>query len=360
MCKISIAGRSIGEGEPCFIIAEAGVNHNGDINLAKSLINATKEAGADAVKFQTFKTEKLVTKSAAKAEYQKITTGNSESQYEMLQKLELTREELIELKKYAEKEKIIFLSTPYDEASADFLKEIGVPAFKISSADITNTPLLIHIAKKRLPIIISTGMSTLGEVEEVAEAITSTGNRELVLLHCNFNYPANVEEINLRAMGTLKKAFGFPVGYSDHTLGIEVPIAAVALGACIVEKHFTLDRSLPGPDHRASLEPDELKTMVKSIRNVERALGTSIKRVSKSEAPNRRISRRSLVANRNISKGTTITKEMISIKRPGTGILPKYYNIVMGLQATREIKEEETLTWDMFAKGKGEKWKFLS
>ena len=220
--------------------------------------------------------------------------------------------------------------------------------------------MLIHIAKKRLPIIISTGMSTLGEVEEVVEAITSTGNRELVLLHCNFNYPANVEEINLRVMGTLKKAFGFPVGYSDHTLGIEVPIAAVALGACIVEKHFTLDRSLPGPDHRASLEPDELKTMVKSIRNVERALGTSIKRVSKSEAPNRRISRRSLVANRNISKGTTITKEMISIKRPGTGILPKYYNIVMGLQAIREIKEEETLTWDMFAKGKGEKWKFLS
>ena len=347
---VKIRNKLIGNSCPCFVIAEAGVNHNGKVGLAKKLIDVAKDAGADAVKFQTFFAEKLVTKTAPKAKYQRITTGANGKQYEMLKRLELRREEFIELKEYADKRKIIFLSTPYDEESADFLEQIGVPGFKISSADITNIPLLTHIAVKGLPIIVSTGMSTLEEVKEAVNAIKASRNNKVILLHCNFNYPAEVKEINLWAMKTLREAFGLPVGYSDHTLGIEVSIAAVAIGACVIEKHFSLDRNLPGPDHRASLEPDELKLMVKSIKNVEKALGSSMKQPSKSEVPNRKISRRSLVANRDISKGIRITKEMINIKRPGIGILPKYYDAVMGLEALRDVKKDEVLTWSIFTK----------
>ena len=346
MITIKIADRLIGEGEPCFIIAEAGVNHNGDVNLAKKLIDVAREAGADAVKFQTFKAEELVTKSADKAEYQKKTTGTSETQYEMIKKLELPEEAHFELKSYADNHGIMFLSTPYDEGSADFLSRLGVVVLKISSADITNHPFLTHIAATNLPIILSTGMSTLGEVEEAIEAVTSNGNDKLILMHCNFNYPARVEDVNLRAMITLKQAFGFPVGYSDHTPGIEVALAAVALGAVAIEKHFTLDRNLPGPDHRASLEPGELKEMVASIRNVEKSLGSSIKRPFGEEAQNRAISRRSLVATTDIAAGMTITRDMIGIKRPGTGIPPKYLNTVEGSKALKSIRQDELITWD--------------
>ena len=351
---VKIGNKLIGNTSPCFIIAEAGVNHNGNISLAKKLIDAAKDADVDAVKFQTFFTENLVTKTAPKAKYQKITTGAAGTQYEMLKNLELRKEEFIELKEYAEKAKIIFLSTPYGKESSDFLEQIGVSGFKISSAEITNIPLVTHIAKKALPMIVSTGMSTLGEVGEAVSVIKASKNNEIILLHCNFNYPAEIGEINLRAMETLRKAFGLPVGYSDHTLGVEVLVAAVALGACVIEKHFTLDRNLPGPDHRVSLEPDELEIMVKSIRNVEKALGSFIKQPSKSEAPNRKISRRSLVANRDISKGVRITKGMINIKRPGTGIMPKHYNAVIGLEALKGVGKDEVLTWNIFTK-KGQK-----
>lgn len=346
MKKIKIADRLIGEDEPCFIIAEAGVNHNGDVNLAKKLIDVARKAGADAVKFQTFKAEEVVTQSAEKAGYQKKTTSLEESQYDMLKKLELSEGAHFELKDYADSQGIMFLSTPYDKESADFLVRLGVSALKISSADITNHPLLSHIAAKNLPIILSTGMSTLGEVEDAIEVITSTGNEQLILLHCNFNYPARMEDVNLRAMNTLKQAFGFAVGYSDHTMGIEVSLSAVALGAVVIEKHFTLDRNLPGPDHRASLEPAELKDMVAKIRNIEHALGSSVKQPSGEEIQNRQICRRSIVATRDIPRGVVITDDMLDTKRPGTGIPPKYVTDLVGRKAVSTIKKDELITWD--------------
>lgn len=344
--KVKIANRLIGEGEPCFIVAETGVNHNGDINLAKKLIDVAREAKADAVKFQTFKAEKVVTRNAEKADYQKQATGVEESQFEMIKKLELSKEEHSELKNYADAQGIIFLSTPYDKQSADLLVRMGVPAFKISSADITNHPLLSAIAAKNLPIILSTGMSTLGEVEEAVGVITNTGNEQLILLHCNFNYPARMEDINLRAMITLRQSFGFSVGYSDHTMGIEVSLAAVALGAVVIEKHFTLDRNLPGPDHRASLEPAELKEMVTKIRNVERALGSSVKRPCGAEIPNRAICRRSIIAAMDMPRGVTISDDMLAAKRPGTGISPKHVKALVGRKVVATIKKDELITWD--------------
>lgn len=255
-----------------FIIGEAGVNHNGDINLAKQLIDVAKEASVDAVKFQTFTTERIVTKYAEKASYQKRTTREEESLYDILAKLELSEKAHFELKDYADKRGIAFLSTPYDQGSVDLLVRLGVSALKISSADITNHPLLAYVAIQGLPIILSTGMSTLDEVKDAVNVIVGAGNRRLTLLHCTFSYPTRVEDVNLRAIHTLRLAFGFPVGYSDHTVGITVSIAAVAMGATVIEKHFTLDRNLPGPDHPASLEPTELKNMVDGIREVESAL----------------------------------------------------------------------------------------
>ena len=344
--KLKIGDKLIGEEEPCFIIAEAGVNHNGSVELAKKLIDAAKDAGADAVKFQTFKAENVVVKDAQKAEYQKETTGEG-SQYEMIKKLELAEEDFRELADYAEKKDIMFLSSPFDKESVDLLYELDVPAFKVGSGEITNFPLLRYIAKKRKPIILSTGMSTLGEIEEALDVIRSEGVEDIILLHCVSNYPARIEDVNLRAIETLKQAFKLPVGFSDHTLGIIVPIAAVALGACVIEKHFTLDRNLPGPDHRASLEPDELKEMVKAIREVEKALGNGIKKPTKEEEKIKKVARKSIVAKVDISKGAIITEDMLDVKRPGTGIEPKYLKFIIGRKAKEDIKKDDVIRFEM-------------
>lgn len=350
MYRIKVAERWVGKGEPCFIIAEAGVNHNGKLALAKKLIDVAKNAGADAVKFQTFHAEDLVTESAEKAGYQKVTTGKAESQFEMLKKLELSESDFKELFVHAQKKGVIFLSTPFDEVSADFVAELGVPAMKIPSGEITNFPLLRHIARKRKPIILSTGMSIIEEIGEALDVIKAEGVKDTILLHCVSAYPAKIEDMNLRAMATLRKTFKLPVGLSDHSLGITVPITAVALGACVIEKHFTLDKTLPGPDHRASLEPDELKDMIKSIRDVEKALGSGIKKPTREEEENRKAGRRSIVARVAIPRGTVITEAMLDIKRPGTGIEPKYLDEVIGLKVKAHTKKDEVLTWEKIGK----------
>ena len=343
--RIRIGNLYIGKGAPCFIIAEAGVNHNGDVSLAKKLIDAAKEAGADAVKFQTFKAEAVVTREAKKAGYQRETTGGEESQFEMIKKLELSERDFGALFDYAREKELIFLSSPFDRGSVDLLAGLGVPAFKIASGEITNFPLLKHIAGKRKPIILSSGMSTLEEIEEALGVIRKEGAEEIVLLHCVTSYPAKVEDTNLRAMETLRQAFKLPVGMSDHTVGITIPIAAVALGACVIEKHFTLDKGLQGPDHRASLEPDELKQMVKAIRDVERAFGDGIKRPTKGEE-REKAARRSIVAKVTIPRGTIIREEMLDIKRPGAGIEPKYLAEISGARAKVDIEEDEVFTWE--------------
>jgi len=343
--KVKIANRLIGEGEPCFIVAEAGVNHNGDVSLAKKLIDVAKEAGADAVKFQTFQAEGLVTKRAEKAPYQKETTGTRESQFEMLKSLELSQRDFRGLFVYSRKKGIIFLATPFDSESVDFLEGLGVPAFKVGSGEITNFPLLKHIARKRKPIILSTGMSTLGEIEEAVEAIIGEGVEEIILLHCVSSYPAKAEDMNLKAMETLRDKFKLPVGLSDHSLGISIAIAAVALEACVIEKHFTLDKSLRGPDHQASLEPEELKQMVTAIRNVEKAMGNGVKRPAKDEEENKKVGRRSIVARVDIPRGIIISEDMLDIKRPGTGLEPKYLGEIIGRVAKVTIKRDELVTW---------------
>jgi N,N'-diacetyllegionaminate synthase len=346
MRKVTIAGRLIGKGQPCFVIAEAGVNHNGDINMAKKLIDAVKEAGATAVKFQTFKAEHVVTREAGKAAYQIETTGNEESQFEMIKKLELSESDFRELFHYAHEKGIVFLSSPFDKDSVDLLDELGMPAFKIGSGEITNFPLLEYIARKGKPIILSTGMATLREVEEALQVIQDQGVKDIILLHCVTSYPAMAKDINLKAMETLSVAFNLPVGLSDHTVGITIPIAAVALGACVIEKHLTLDRKLPGPDHRASLEPEELRQMIEAIRDVENAMGDGIKRLTEKEEEIKKAARRSIVAKVDIPLGTTITEDMLDIKRPGTGMEPKYISKVVGSVARSLIRRDELLTLD--------------
>ena len=311
--------------------------------MAKKLIDVAKGAGADAVKFQSFKAENVVTKTAQKAKYQKQTTGSSESQYEMIRKLELSDADFKKLALYAQKKGIIFLSTPFDKESVDMLDELGVPAFKIPSGEITNFPLIRHIAKKGKPVILSTGMSTLQEIDEAVQVIKSEGIKDIVLLHCVTAYPAKVEDMNLRAMQTLESAFKLPVGLSDHTIGITVPIAAVALGAVVIEKHFTLDKSMPGPDHQASLEPKELKQMIKAIREVEKSLGDGNKSPTAEEEEIKKVARRSIVARIDIPEGTIINEEMLTIKRPGTGIKPKYLDKVVGKVAKAMIKRDELI-----------------
>ncbi|MDP7525537.1 MAG: N-acetylneuraminate synthase [Dehalococcoidales bacterium] len=343
MIGIEIGERMIGEGEPCFIIAEAGVNHNGDNELAKKLIDAASVAGADAVKFQTFRAEELTTADAEKAVYQRQGTGLNEPQMEMLKGLELGREDFKKLSGYAKEKKIVFLSSPFDRSSVDLLEELEVPAFKIASGEITNSPLLEHVASKRKPIILSTGMSTLDEVKDTLEFLKGKGVEEIILLHCVTSYPARIEEMNLRAMETLRGAFSLPVGLSDHTLGITVPIAAVALGACVIEKHFTLDRNLPGPDHRASQEPEELKEMVTAIRDTELALGDGTKRVTSDEEEIKKVARRSIVANVDIPEGTVVTEEMVSLKRPGSGLGVKSMNLIVGCRTKASIKAGEII-----------------
>lgn len=345
MRKVEISNKNIGPREPCFIVAEAGVNHNGEVRLAKKLIDVAKKAGADAVKFQVFKAENTVTRTAEKAAYQKRGTEKG-SQYKMLKKLELTESEFKQLADYAKTKKIIFLASAFDMKSVDLLDRLKVPAFKIPSGEITNFPLLKHIARKGKPIIMSTGMSNLGEVEEALKAIREEGVNDVILLHCVSDYPAKVEESNLRAMETLKRIFGLPVGLSDHTLGITVPIAAVALGAAVIEKHFTLDKKLPGPDHKASLEPKELGEMVACIREVERALGNGIKKPIKSEEAVKKTVRRSIVARVNIPKGTAIAEHMLNLKRPGTGLEPKYLKKVVEKRAKKDIKADELITFE--------------
>ena len=347
--KIKIENKSIGEKNPCFIIAEAGVNHNGKLSLAKKLIEAAKEAGVDAIKFQTFKAENLVTKNTKMAKYQKRNTEREENQLEMLKRSELSYKDFIKLKKYCDKKKIIFLSTPHSEDAIDFLEPL-TPAYKIGSGDLTNIPFLKKIAKKKKPIILSTGMATLNEVKEAVKTIKKAGNNKIILLHCTTCYPCPFKEVNLKAILTLKKEFNLPVGYSDHTLGIVVPIMAVALGAAIIEKHFTLDKNLPGPDHKASLEPQELKEMVKLIRDTEKVLGSNIKKPTKSEEKIKKVVRKSIVARVGIPKNTKITKDVLIIKRPGTGIKPKYMKKVLGKRTKINIKKEDLIRWKMISR----------
>ena len=326
-----------------FIIAEAGVNHNGDVRLAKKLIDAAKSAGVDAVKFQTFKAERLVAKVAQKAEYQKQTTGSDESQLEMLKKLELSFENFKDIKKYCEEKELLFLSTPFDFDSIDFLERLDMPIYKVPSGEITNLPYLMKIANTGKPVIMSTGMSDLDEVRLALEVLRNNGAGTVTLLHCNTQYPTPFEDANLKAIRTLKERFGTAVGYSDHTLGIEAPIAAIALGATVIEKHFTLDKSLEGPDHQASLDPQELKAMVTSIRNIEIALGDGIKKPSKSETPNQEVARKSIVARRNIVKGEIFSEDNLTVKRPGHGISPMKWFEVLGTSAERDFNEDELI-----------------
>jgi N,N'-diacetyllegionaminate synthase len=338
----------ISENTPVFIIAEAGVNHNGSIELAKQLIDVAAEAHADAVKFQTFIAEESVSNDAPKAEYQKHTTDTSESQLDMIRKLELSKEDHQELKDYADHKNIMFLSTPFDEGSVDLLIELEVPLIKISSGEITNHPFLKYIAKKGLPIILSTGMSTLDEVAEAVSVIKKAGCKELTLLHCTSNYPARVEDCNLLAMKTMADAFDVPVGYSDHTPGIYVPLAAAAMGSCVIEKHFTLDKNLPGPDHRASLEPAELEEMVRGIRLVERARGSPVKAPVESELEVRNVARRSIVAKVDIPAGALITEDMLAFKRPDVGVSPKNMVKIIGQISISHIKKDSLINFKMF------------
>lgn len=327
------------------IIAEAGVNHNGDLEMARQLVAAAAAAGADIVKFQTFSARKLVTSGAAKAAYQIATTGNDEGQLDMIRKLELSRQDHEVLIDECRRHGIRFFSTAFDTDSFDMLMDMGLDQVKVPSGELTNLPLLRHMTRHGLPVMLSTGMATLGEVEAAVDVIERNGTprRLITVLHCTTEYPAPMEDVNLRAMLSMKVAFGVQVGYSDHTPGIEIPVAAVALGATIIEKHFTLDCNLPGPDHKASLEPDRFKAMVDAIRNVEIALGDGIKRPSASELNNKPIARKSLVAARRIRAGERFSAENLAAKRPGTGISPMQWDEVIGRVAARDFNTDELI-----------------
>ena len=325
-----------------FIIAEAGENHNGSLETAFRLVDAAKQAGADCVKFQTFKAENIVSRSAKKAEYQRQTTGES-TQMEMLKKLELSYDDFRALKAYCDRAGIRFLSTPFDLDSVAFLNTLDMPFWKIPSGEVTNLPYLLAIAKTGKPVVLSTGMCEMAEIEAAVDALKKNGTKEFTLLHCNTEYPTPFEDVNLSAMRTLKERFGVEVGYSDHTPGIEVPIAAAALGAAIIEKHFTLDRTMEGPDHQASLEPGELAAMVACVRHIERAMGNGEKTVSPSERKNIAVARKSIVARRNIKAGELFTEENITVKRPGTGISPMRWFEVLGQRAVRDFKKDELI-----------------
>jgi N,N'-diacetyllegionaminate synthase len=324
-----------------FIIAEAGVNHNGDIKLAKKLIDVAVEAKVDAVKFQTWKTELLVTKEAKQAEYQTKNTQIEESQFDMLKKLELSYSDFKELKSYCDSKNIMFLSTPDEITSANFLVNLQ-DIFKIGSGELTNYPYLKHIGSLKKKVILSTGMADIGEIGDALKVLEEAGTlkKNIIILHANTQYPTPMEDVNLNAMVTIGTAFDVAFGYSDHTLGIEVDIAAVAMGASCIEKHFTLDKTMDGPDHKASLEPDELKAMVKAIRNIEIALGSSVKKPSKSEIPNIKVARKSIVASREIKKGEILSEENLAIKRPGNGISPMRWDEMIGSVAARDYKED--------------------
>ncbi|MCK5579890.1 MAG: N-acetylneuraminate synthase [Candidatus Omnitrophica bacterium] len=326
-----------------FVIAEAGVNHNGDIQLAKKLVDVAVESGADAVKFQTFHAESLAVPQAQKADYQKETTAAEESQVDMLKRLELSQDAHKELLAYCQRKGILFLSTAFDLKSVDLLNDLGVEIFKIPSGEITNLPLLKHVAFKNKPMIVSTGMATLEEVEEMVAVLKACGNERFVLLHCVSCYPANVEDVNLKAISTLGKTFNVPVGYSDHTAGIEIALAATGMGVAVLEKHFTLDQSMEGPDHKASLNPGELKRMIQGIRNVEKAFGDGIKKPAESEIVNLHVVRKSLFAKEAIQKGDVFSEKNITAKRPAEGINPMKWDQVVGQKAKRDFKKEEMI-----------------
>jgi N-acetylneuraminate synthase/N,N'-diacetyllegionaminate synthase len=338
--KIIIGGKQIGDGEPCFIIAEAGSNHNRDFKLALGLIDAAVEANVDAVKFQTYSAETLYSRETP------IFPGESTPPYEVVKKYEIPRNWQPELASYAQKKGIIFLSSPFDYKAVNELAAVGIQAYKIASSEINDLPFLKYIASQGKPIILSTGMCHLADIQLAVKAIKEVGNQDIILLQCTAVYPTNVEEINLRAMDTLKNAFHLPVGFSDHSLGIFVPIAAVARGATIVEKHFTLSRKFKGPDHSFALEPHELRKMVTAIREVERSLGSPIKEPTAGEQKKMMLSRRSIISAKDISKGTIISGEMLIIKRPALGISPEYLEIVIGRRAKKNIKKDEPITWD--------------
>jgi N-acetylneuraminate synthase/N,N'-diacetyllegionaminate synthase len=341
--QIKIGDKLIGNGFPCFIIAEAGVNHDGDIEKARKLIEIAKDANVDAIKFQTWITEEIVTKSVETAKYQQTNMGKKESQFEMIKRLELSYDQFRDLKKYADKHKIIFLSTPADVKSVDFLEEIEIPAYKISSGDLTNGLLLKKVAKKDKPIILSTGMANLHEIEKAIKIIYDSGNNELILLHCTSQYPTEYKDANLRAMITLKNSFNNIVGYSDHTIGTLVPQLAVGLGAKVIEKHFTYNKHAIGPDHICSLDPVELKDLVKEIRTVELILGKSNKEPTKEELELRKIIRKTVVAKINIPKGSKITEEMLTVKRSKGTIESEEISDLIGKVALKNIKKDQPI-----------------
>ncbi len=344
--SFEIAGHKIGRGNPCFFIAEAGVNHGGDVEKAKSLIDAAVKSGATSVKFQTFRADLLAAPSAPKAVYQAAATGAHESQADMLRDLELTQTDFHDLKIYCESQNIIFLSSPFDEYSVDMLNELDVPAYKIPSGETINLPLLKHIGNKHKPVILSTGMSYLNEITTAIETLYQTDNHEIAILHCTSNYPAMPKDINLNAMDTIRNAFKLPVGFSDHTTGIEIPLAAVAMGACIVEKHFTLDRNAEGPDHKSSIEPPKLTTLIQSIRNIELAFGNGIKKPANSELSNREIARKSVHLKTSKNAGETITESDLISLRPSGGIPPSDIQMIIGQKVVRLMPEGSILHWD--------------
>ena len=331
---------------PTLVIAEAGVNHNGSLELAFELIDAASDAGADVVKFQTFKAEKLVTQSATKADYQLESTDSKETQFEMIKKLELSYDMHLKLISRCKEKGIRFSSTGFDASSVNLLIEMGVDFIKVPSGEITNLPYLRDVGSKGLPIILSTGMSSMQEVKGGVRLLEQAGSKksDITALHCNTEYPTPMEDVNLRAMLSMENELGVKVGYSDHTLGIEVPIAAVVLGATVIEKHFTLDRTMEGPDHAASLEPDELKQMVASIRNIEEAMGDGLKMPSKSERDNIRVVRKSIVASKNIKAGEKFTEENLAVKRPGTGISPLKWDEILGLESKKDFQADELIS----------------
>jgi N,N'-diacetyllegionaminate synthase len=327
------------------IIAEAGVNHNGDLDLASELVARAAAAGADLVKFQTFVTASSISRRAPKARYQVESTGHAESQFEMVRRLELSHQDHVTLQKQSRHHGIGFFSTAFDIASFELLQSLGIDRIKVPSGELTNLPFLRYLAGHGLPMLVSTGMATLGEIDAALQVMETAGTprERITLLHCNTEYPTPMTDVNLRAMQNMRAAFGVEVGYSDHTRGIEIPIAAVALGATVIEKHFTLDRSLPGPDHQASLEPDELAAMCTAIRNVEAALGDGVKRPSPSEMHNRPIARKSIVAARPIRAGEQLTADNLATKRPGTGISPMRWDEVLGTIARRDYDEDDLI-----------------
>ena len=327
------------------IIGEAGVNHNGDLNIARKLIDVAVEAGVDMVKFQTFITEEGITGNAEKAKYQLSATDKKETQFEMVKKLELDREAHEELIRHCNHKGIRFLSTAFDHPSIDLLNELNIPLYKVPSGEITNLPYLRHIGRMGKPVILSTGMATLKEVEDAINVLRESGTPkgEITVLHCNTSYPTPMEDVNLKGMLTIRDELEVKVGYSDHTLGIEIPIASVAMGASVIEKHFTLDRGMEGPDHKASLDPCELKAMVNAIRNIENALGDGVKRPSSSEMKNKSVARKSIVAARDILEGESFTKEDLVVKRPGTGISPMKWDEIIGTIAQRNFSKDEAI-----------------